>query len=1163
MKKSVLFLIVTLVCMASVALAAPTWTPVATANDVETFFVDSGIWTALLPPSDIPVAATAADKLSDEIIRNARSYISSTIPEDVTVAAGDEHLSLAGDLYVKDEFTVHLLTQDCDKENEVGYFTYAIDENGQLFIGEAGVIYRGVNKYSGPALGTGATVTLQQDYDGFVRVGFFIRSKRTFSYNYYEALPLSQTIFTVSEFNNIPGKLWYSEMGTPALESDPPARDEFSYIFDYETAAALFPNHAHPVMIGFEDDFWASSWVDGYPSDWDYNDVVIVTDPIFRSVETNNPVPGSISGLVWVDEDQDGIRDEDEKILDSVPVYLLDEQGNVIAETVTDVDGKYYFGGLEEGTYFVEFGTDENWTISPKDQGDDEAVDSDADVSTGRTDAIVLGEGENREHVDMGVFGAATDDICEMLGMATNFNALIFGDLTSSGGDTEGRLAVGGTATLNIAGYSVGYAVTGRPIPNLGNTADMLIVGGDLHDGYFGVNGNIVYGGTRYGPTRYDVEVRQVTPITFAADGNVMDDGNGYTFDYLRERMELRSQQYSFKMDRGVVGRENPDEWSFVLTGNDPELNIFNVTAEEFNGTSRGITISAPEGSTVLVNIVGEEINLQRASITLVGVDAEHVLYNFVDATSITLQSVDINGSVLALYADVSMSGASVNGIAVIGGNVNNVNGSEFHNFHFFGNVCVDDATVAAAPAMRMVLTQNTAANGRILIVESGSTVTNHYRVINTGISYLGNIQIEDDELGLIADVDTGMSPLAPGESMSFSVAVPNVAADKVYVAKAKAAPVGAHGESSVWNEIEEQDSATLNIGTPVDPNAPNPEWYSADFAIESIAFASDEPVLPGDVFSVTVTVVNNGTLGGDAGTLSFFLNAASPVEAGATADYSAAIGTLDPAGTFTYTFEGLVAGAAGTYHLRAFADTATSEWSKGDNQDTLVYTIEDLRPDFAVTAIRFADAEPTLTEQAFSVIVTIANRGDIIGDAGTLSVYVSQPTYASVGQAGDVEVSAGEIEAGDSIEIRVDGLTTPAIRATHHLRAFVDSEGLATEWSTGDNQLSIVYAASLPTFQAAPSVDAEHGAASLSWTGFDGDVYKVEATTNIAAEDGGFFTVAEGIVLGGSADNYITDGNVIYFFDTNDYSNGVIYRIVTLTEEPTLSSKQSVRAKL
>jgi hypothetical protein len=83
---------------------------------------------------------------------------------------------------------------------------------------------------------------------------------------------------------------------------------------------------------------------------------------------------------------------------------------------------------------------------------------------------------------------------------------------------------VGGAATFT-GGYSVGIPVYGLPVPVHTNAeTDILITGGDLYDGVFAVNGNIIHGGMRDGPYRWMPDgnvVARVTNITFDASGNV------------------------------------------------------------------------------------------------------------------------------------------------------------------------------------------------------------------------------------------------------------------------------------------------------------------------------------------------------------------------------------------------------------------------------------------------------------------------------------------------------------------------------------------------------------------------------------------------------------------------------------------------------------------
>lgn len=63
---------------------------------------------------------------------------------------------------------------------------------------------------------------------------------------------------------------------------------------------------------------------------------------------------GQIKGILWCDADGDGCVDSWEKRLAGVTVTLKDSNGNVVATTVTDSNGRYVFPNLKAGTYKVE-----------------------------------------------------------------------------------------------------------------------------------------------------------------------------------------------------------------------------------------------------------------------------------------------------------------------------------------------------------------------------------------------------------------------------------------------------------------------------------------------------------------------------------------------------------------------------------------------------------------------------------------------------------------------------------------------------------------------------------------------------------------------------------------------------------------------------------------
>src|SRR5690606_2964069 len=104
----------------------------------------------------------------------------------------------------------------------------------------------------------------------------------------------------------------------------------------------------------------------------------------------------AIGDVVWIDENANGLQD-DEEVLEGVIVELLGETSDqVIATTKTDENGRYLFDELPAGNYRVKFTlTDEqakeyNFTGKNAELGGE---DSDADPATGITDVIELKHG--------------------------------------------------------------------------------------------------------------------------------------------------------------------------------------------------------------------------------------------------------------------------------------------------------------------------------------------------------------------------------------------------------------------------------------------------------------------------------------------------------------------------------------------------------------------------------------------------------------------------------------------------------------------------------------------------------------------------------------------------------------------------------------------------
>ena len=64
--------------------------------------------------------------------------------------------------------------------------------------------------------------------------------------------------------------------------------------------------------------------------------------------------PAKIGGYVYHDRNNDGARDPEEEPIQGVEVILYDRDGNIVARTWTDANGRYEFEGLTPGNYSIE-----------------------------------------------------------------------------------------------------------------------------------------------------------------------------------------------------------------------------------------------------------------------------------------------------------------------------------------------------------------------------------------------------------------------------------------------------------------------------------------------------------------------------------------------------------------------------------------------------------------------------------------------------------------------------------------------------------------------------------------------------------------------------------------------------------------------------------------
>jgi choice-of-anchor A domain-containing protein len=257
-----------------------------------------------------------------------------------------------------------------------------------------------------------------------------------------------------------------------------------------------------------------------------------------------------------------------------------------------------------------------------------------------------------------------------------NFNAIIFGNFQSNAGDVEGRLAVGGNFNLTTSGYSVGTGGVGVNAPDL---TDNMVVNGEFNNaggGNWGLRGNLVYN---------TAPVGNVLPSLLAPGSTItggISDHILFSDNTLINYYRTLSGTLNDYVNTGIVTFDGYHV--YTLTGTSDGLNVFDITLPD-NMSSDEIRVVIPVGSSALINVLNQTLNINGGGMKMNGADEANVgvLFNFPNATSISLSHYKFLGSFLAPKASLNGYGGSINGQSIIGGNFDQQGGFEFHNFYF------------------------------------------------------------------------------------------------------------------------------------------------------------------------------------------------------------------------------------------------------------------------------------------------------------------------------------------------------------------------------------------------------------------------------------------------------------------------------------------------
>jgi choice-of-anchor A domain-containing protein len=281
---------------------------------------------------------------------------------------------------------------------------------------------------------------------------------------------------------------------------------------------------------------------------------------------------------------------------------------------------------------------------------DGNSVDGDGCSSTCETEPTECGDGRTdaTEACDDGnvVNGDGCSATCDLedciadLGTAGAYN--LFVETTYTGGtDVLGKVAAG--EFISMAGFSVGRE-------DIGGAA--IVSGGDVELNNGSVWGDVALAGNLITANRYAIGFpsgggfTSTLPVDF---GSVM----GAAADH------------SFVLHSLPANGTATRSWNVLeIVGTSPTLNVVDVQPGDFKDLA-SVNISAPAGSTVVINVLDTHVSVAGFGMTVNGTDRQHVLFNLPQAVEVELSSVAFQGSILAPYADVTFNNGALDGTLV------------------------------------------------------------------------------------------------------------------------------------------------------------------------------------------------------------------------------------------------------------------------------------------------------------------------------------------------------------------------------------------------------------------------------------------------------------------------------------------------------------------
>ena len=264
------------------------------------------------------------------------------------------------------------------------------------------------------------------------------------------------------------------------------------------------------------------------------------------------------------------------------------------------------------------------------------------------------------------------------LGQAAGYNVFVFNNFTEYNTDAQGTMAVGGNfAPSNGGSFTIAGALSnGAGSYDLVVGGNFTMSGNSMGGGDLYVGGNLNWSDPSLPHNAYVVGSVSNSGGGGSAGGTVYHEGSYSGPSYVSNQhvasgsiptpINFLSAQTSLDSLSTTLAGETPNGTvtsaygTYTLTGTSSGINIFNLSDSSYSGAT--INITAPAGSTVIINVAGSADSFSGGSINLNGVTNNDVIFNFNAATSLTVGSIAFNGTILAPFANVTGNYGQIDG---------------------------------------------------------------------------------------------------------------------------------------------------------------------------------------------------------------------------------------------------------------------------------------------------------------------------------------------------------------------------------------------------------------------------------------------------------------------------------------------------------------------